>query len=188
MDSLIFQNNLDQARKTCLVLGGVSLTLLIANLLLVLMCFFFAHRQSTVVIPMGLKNPVAISSYDVSSEYLADMANSFVSLRLDFSPKTVDANHQILENYLASGSFADITKTLNAEALEVKNQEISSSFYVTGIQVDTRALVATVTGTLNRSVGQEHLAPANVTFLLKFENEHGILKIINFSEYKPESK
>jgi len=76
------------------VLLGVLLFLSIVSIVILSVTNYKLQGDRQVVaVPMLFKAPFAISENSMDANYLEQMALSFVSLRLNVSPETVDASN-----------------------------------------------------------------------------------------------
>ncbi|MCX7125445.1 MAG: type IV conjugative transfer system protein TraE [Gammaproteobacteria bacterium] len=184
MEYQLFQNNLEDAHKIikCLVLTCISLLSMIV--LLTFLCIAISHRNMTTLIPMNLNTPMTVSNNAVSPQYLNESALSFINLRLDFDPDSIDLNHKVILRSIAPTNYQAIKKILDQESKLVKAQGISSSFYINGISINKKSLSVLVTGTLVRSVSDKTLKAVRTQFQIDFENDNGLLLITQFFEVK----
>lgn len=184
MEYKLFQNNLEDAQKLSKYLLMVCGLQFLIVFILVILNIGLSHRQMAVLVPMNLNSPMSVSNNTVSSQYLDESAISFIDLRLNFDPSTIDKNHQIILHFVSSDSYKKIKSTLDQEAKLVKSQGISSSFYINEIELDQKTLSVLISGTLKRSVVDKSLKAVKSTFLITFENDDGLLTIKKFVEEK----
>lgn len=184
MEYKLFQNNLEDAHKISKYLVIACISQLLVIFVLAVLSIAISHRQMTVLVPMNLNAPMSVSNNFVSSQYLDESAISFINLRLNFDPDTIDNNHQIILKFVSSNSYSNIKNALDTEAKLVKSQGISSSFYINKIMINKKSMSVKVSGTLNRSVVDKPLKPVQATFLIKFKNDNGLLTLKKFVEEK----
>lgn len=184
MEYKFFQNNLEDAHKISKYLLITCISEVAIIFLLTILCIVISHRQMAVLVPMNLNSPMSVRNNAVNTQYLDENAISFINLRLNFDPDTIDENHKIILRFLSSDSYKSIKTALDQEALLVKSQDISSSFYISDVAIDKKTLSALISGTLIRSVSDKALKPVQVKFLISFENNDGLLTISKFGEEK----
>lgn len=184
MEYKLFQNNLEDANKLSKYLLMVCGLQFLIVFILVILSIALSHRQMVALIPMNLNSPMSVSNNVVSSQYLDESALSFIDLRLNFDPDTIDNNHQVILRFVSPGSYKKIKSALDQESKLVKSQGISSSFYINKIKVNKQSLSVMISGTLNRAVVDKQLIPVKATFLITFENDDGLLSINQFVEEK----
>lgn len=184
MEYKLFQNSLEDAQRIVKYLIFSCVTLLSAILLLIVLCISISHRNMVTLVPLGLNAPMTVSNNAVSSQYLNESALSFINLRLNFDPDSIDENHKIILRSISPGNFQEIKKALDEESILIKKQGISSSFYINGISINKKMLSVTVTGTLVRSVSDKVLKSVKTQFQIDFTNNNGLLLITQFFEVK----
>lgn len=182
MEYKILQNNLHDAHKVTKYCIGICAGQFFIILLLVMLSISLSHRSMVTLIPMNLNAPTMVSNNAVSSTYLSQSALSFINLRLNFDPDTIDKNHQIILKFASSDNYSSLKKSLDVETRLVKEQGISSNFYVSDVQINRDALSVTVSGTLVRSVSIKSLPPVKTKLLISFKNNNGLLSIDQFVE------
>ncbi|WP_276520069.1 TraE/TraK family type IV conjugative transfer system protein, partial [Citrobacter freundii] len=69
------------------------------------------------------------------TEYFRMMTLSFLALRLNVAPETVDSNHAFLMTFVEPDVRADFVKVLDEEAAQIKANDVNSTFYTTEINV-----------------------------------------------------
>lgn len=184
MEYKLFQNNVEDARTITKYLLTVCASLLLVILALLFLCISISHRQMAVLVPMNLNAPLMVSNNSVSSQYLTETALSFIDLRLNFDPDTIDGNHALILRSIAPSDYSAIKKSLDEETTLVKKQSLSSSFYINGISVNKKMLAVLVHGTLARSVGDKNLSLVKTDFQIDFKNDNGLLLVTQFFEVK----
>ena len=161
----------------------VLLTLsIVANSILALQNRYLSTTRETIVTPMAYDAPFVISEANSSPAYMQMMALSFMALRLNISPETVDTQHQFLLGYVTPGAQPDFKVTLAQEAQRIKQNEVNSAFYQTQIQVfpadnriDIRGVLKTWIGN-----GQPKTDLKHYSLVLTYKN--GVTSIVKFLE------
>lgn len=161
----------------------VLLTLsIVANSILALQNRYLSSTRETIVTPMAYDAPFVISEANSSPAYMQMMALSFMALRLNISPETVDTQHQFLLGYVKPGAQPDFKVTLTQEAQRIKQNEVNSAFYQTQFQVfpadnriDIRGVLKTWIGN-----GQPKTDLKHYSLVLTYKN--GVTSIVKFLE------
>src|SRR3989339_1053956 len=160
-----------------LVMGLMVITILLGYML-----FWSLSYQKRTIIPMTVTQPFTVSDHFVDSSYLQQMAIAFIEEHLDLTPDTVDANNQLLLQYTDADFYSQFQKVLDDEAEMIKKDKVSSSFSIGQMIVHPEELTVTISGVLQRMVGEVALEPAKKTYLLQFNYQKGVLTIHSFSE------
>ena len=161
----------------------VLLTLsIVANSILALQNRYLSSTRETIVTPMAYDAPFVISEANSSPAYMQMMALSFMALRLNISPETVNTQHQFLLGYVKPGAQPDFKVTLAQEAQRIKQNEVNSAFYQTQFQVfpadnriDIRGVLKTWIGN-----GQPKTDLKHYSLVLTYKN--GVTSIVKFLE------
>lgn len=111
------------------------------------------NKREKIVVPMAFDAPFIVSESQASAPYLQMMALSFLSLRLNVSPETVDKNHGFLLSYVRAESRAKFVPVLAAEAKRIKENAVTSAFYQTSIKVYPSASIIDIRGVLKTWIG-----------------------------------
>ena len=186
MNHQILQSKLSKLSARLNFMVVLVLGLLISNIGLSYFAVYALSNQKREVVPFVGNSGYVISDTEVDGHYLNLMAENFVYARLNVTPKNVKQNHKHLLDYVDSSIFANFKEKLYAEEQIIQKKEIASSFDVTDLQSDNRALVSIITGQLKRTVGYRALDEKNKTYRIKYKYRLGKLTITSFSELKGE--
>ncbi|MFV8801871.1 type IV conjugative transfer system protein TraE [Yersinia sp. LJYL362] len=161
---------------------------LAGTIILGLQNHYLSTHQKTIVTPMGFSAPFSVSEADGSPGYMQMMALSFLSLRLNVSPETVDANHQFLVSFAKPGAQPEFKVTLAEEARRIKQNEVNSAFYNTSIKVFPAENIVEVRGFLKTWIGNGKPSSETKHYNLKLDYADGITSIVAFIEVDDEKK
>ena len=170
------------AKLIIALLSGLIVFLLLIIALQTINTIRTSHHNTVILVPLRLDSPTTVSTDAVDPVYLTMMANSLVSLRFNFTPKTIHAQYQSIENLLAPDVYASLSHELITEEKSIDTQNIMSSFAIQETIPDVNNLSASVSGVLSRWVGGAKMEPANTKFLLKFKNVNGTLLLTDWLE------
>lgn len=184
MDYKIYQSRFSQLSSrfhlmVCLVFG-----LLISNVILSFFVFFVWRHHTIEVTPFAGSASYIKGEAFVDSHYLSLMAENFINERLNVSPETVEGNHKRLLSFIDHTQYHHFIKLFEEEAETIKSKKMSSSFDITGIQVNSNQLSAKVSGRLKRFVGMQNIDDLSKCYELQFHYRQGRLSIIQFISTK----
>ena len=137
---------------------------------------------------MLMDKPAAVSASGADSSYLQLLGNSFLLLRLNVSPETVDGQHKALLSYVDTESRPALSAVLYDEARKVKTNEITSAFYQTKVRIDPSTSSLDIRGTMRYFSGERLLAPSNKHYQLQFNFTNGVASLKHFLEVTDEKK
>ena len=159
-------------------------SLIVCNLLLGVLLWHQSGQEKTILVPTNLTKTAMVSDASVSANYLMQCALFFVDARLNVTPETIDADNQLVLSHTAPAYYANFNAGLIKESNLIKSQKISSVFYITNIKTDPQKLLATVTGTLKRWVGERALPDSKKQYDLHFMLNGNELFLTTFGEIK----
>lgn len=184
MDFSVYQNRLSQLSARFNLMVALVFGLLAANILLATLVWYTSLHQRMLVTPFESSAGFANSDSTVSPKYLSMMSENFIYSRLNVTPETVEAIHKRLLMFVDGSRYGAMQSTLSHEAAVIQKNKISSDFIITDIQLEPRALKASVTGVLNRFVGSRELKSARITYELTYRYRFGRLSILSFTKMK----
>lgn len=167
----------------------VLLTLsLIATILLVMENKYLSSHRETIVTPMAYNAPFVISEATSSASHLQMMALSFMALRLNVSPETVDAQHEFLLSYVKPGAQPDFKIVLAQEAQRIKSNEVNSAFYHTQLNVYPDLSRVDIRGALKTWIGNGKPQTELKHYALQLDYQNGVTSILRFWEITNDKK
>lgn len=182
----------DSTNKTVAIiivlLSFFVLLSLTSNILLVFQNKYLSSHRETVVTPMAYNAPFVISEANSSASHMQMMALSFIALRLNVSPETVDAQHQFLLGYVKSSVQPDFRIILAQEAQRIKNNVVSSAFYQTQLQIFPDQNRIDIRGVLKTWIGNADPQVDIKQYSLQLSYTNGVTSIEKFVEIVDEEK
>ncbi|AHM76645.1 MULTISPECIES: type IV conjugative transfer system protein TraE [Yersiniaceae] len=170
----------------------IAIIILILTILLFIVSFAVAwlvvtnrsliHDQRTVVTPMTYNAPFAVSETKADTEYFRMMTLSFLALRLNVSPETVDSNHAFLLTFVDPEARAEFKPVLQEEASQIKSSEVNSTFYTTEINVYPVDGRVDVRGVLKMWIGNAKPSTEIKNYRLRLNYTGGFTRIARFYE------
>ncbi|EAO6613097.1 type IV conjugative transfer system protein TraE [Salmonella enterica] len=162
-----------------LVLLSLSLA---ANLLAWLRVDDLQRGQKETYIPMFFNQPFSISRNQADASYLQQVAESVMFLRLNVTPESVKAQHKALLRYVPGDVRASMQDILASEAQQIITNNVSTAFYMSGIDVYPLEGVVDFRGTLRTWIGKRESLPEEKQFRLVLKYRDGITTIRDFKE------
>lgn len=140
------------------------------------------HEQRTVVTPMTYNAPFVVSGTNAETGYFRMMTLSFLALRLNVSPETVDSNHAFLLSFVEPEAREEFNKVLQEEAARIKASDVNSTFYTTEIKVYPVDGRIDVRGVLKMWIGNSKPSTEIKNYRLRLTYTGGFTRIGRFSE------
>ncbi|MGR6831147.1 type IV conjugative transfer system protein TraE [Aliivibrio wodanis] len=179
---------LNRVRFVNKALMGFSALVTVVNLALATSTVYLAINQSRTLLPPNFDSTMTVSSRAVSDSYLSEMAEYFLSLKLNVTPENVARNYGHLLNYVANEHYASLQPLLSEEASQIVSQKISSVFFVSAVDVSSDNWAVRITGTLQKYVGSRALAPEPTTYLIYMSYPNGTLALNSIAKQIKEKK
>ncbi len=155
---------------------------LISNIYLEVTNRALVNKREKIVVPMAFDAPFVVSENQASAPYLQMMALSFLSLRLNVSPETVDMNHGFLLSYVRTEAHEQFAPVLTAEAKRIKENAVTSAFYQTSMNVYPSASIVDIRGVLKTWIGNSKPLEEIKHYRLQLSYRAGVTSIEKFVE------
>lgn len=144
-------------------------------------------RQET-YIPMFFDTPFTLTRSHADANYLESVAQSLLFLRYNISPESVKANHQSLLRYVAKEARPEMQDVLAVEAKEIINNNVTSAFYLTKLEVYPTDGIIDIQGELKTWIGKREALPEHKRLRLHIKYTNGISEVISFEDIVDEEK
>ncbi len=171
-----------------LSLGTLLLLSLSTNVIQGINNYRLQNEQKVAVTPMLYNAPFAVSQNQADASYLQQMALSFIALRVNVTPETVDASHEQLLMYVRPASQNALKIKLAEDATRIKDNNVNSSFYMTSVKVYPGSSRVDVRGQLKTWIGDSKPYPELKQYVLQFERQDGVSWLVHFGEISDEQK
>ena len=155
---------------------------LISTIFLVVQNRYLSTHREKIVTPMAYNAPFVISEANSSASHMQMMALSFMALRLNVSPATVDAQHEFLLGYVKSSAQPDFNLVLAKDAQQIKRNEVNSAFYQTQLNVFPAQNRIDVRGVLKTWIGNGKPQSEIKDYSIQIAYENGVTSIVKFWE------
>lgn len=180
----VYQSKLSQVSKRFNLLMVISLGLLMSNVMLGSLSWYAIKHEKRHITPFFMSGGYEVSDTRVDAKYLDMMAMNFIDARLNVTSATVTPSFERLLQYVDASFYPVMLKRLRLDTKNIKANHISSTFVADSVLSNPRALTTTVSGTLNRYVGDDALSPIHRTYQLKYRYQSGLLTIVSFAAIK----
>lgn len=165
--------------------SGVLLMIGLIQSISIVALLRYAHStHDTHFMPPQMSHEFTLSKTGVSEGYLHDMTSFLTQLRFNVTSSAVTDQFNVLLGYVAPTLYGDIRAQLVKELEQIKHEHLSSAFYPTQFDIDTKHLSVKVGGQMKRYVGSELMSDVKELFVVQYSYEAGLLKIINIEKVK----
>lgn len=144
-------------------------------------------RQET-YIPMFFDTPFTLSRTHADANYLEQTAQSLIFLRYNVSPETVRASHKAVLRFVDKDSRTEMQEALADEARIITDNNVTSAFYISSLDVYPDQGIADITGTLQTWIGNRKSLPEEKRLRLELKYDRGLTTIRDFKEIIDEKK
>ena len=138
--------------------------MLLVNLGLGATVYSLTMNKSRTLLPPVMSKAFTVSDGAVDAEYLEQMGEYFLALKLNITPASVDRKYSLLLKYVSEEDWSQVQPTLLREAERIKKDNISSRFDSESVEVALDTLQVRFTGTLQKHVGTRPLDPETVIY------------------------
>lgn len=182
------KSELMKEKKKSLLLFCASGALLgiacIQSVAIVLLLGYAHSRHETHFIPPKISAEFTLSATGVSESYLRDMTTFLTQLRFNVAPGSAVSQFNALLGYVAPSLYGDIRAQLVKEVEQINHEHLSSVFYPTSFEIDSKTYRVKVIGQMKRFVGADLMSDVREIFLIQYAYEYGLLKIKGIEKVK----
>ena len=164
------------------MLLGLLVISLSGNMLAWLQMDSLINSHEETYIPMGLDASFTLSRNRTDASYLEQTAESLTLLRYNVSPESVKANHQALLRFFDSETRPAMQDVLAEEAQRVIDNNVTSAFYLSGLDTNPSAGIVDIHGTVQQWIGSRKQPPEDKTLRLELSYRRGMVTIKAFRE------
>ena len=166
---------------------GTLLTLSLAtNIIQGINNYRLQTEQKVAVTPMLFSAPFAVSQNQADASYIEQLGLSFVALRLNVTPETVDAQHQQLLRYVLPASQNSLKVQLAEDAKRIKENNVNATFYMTSVRAWPAENRVDIRGELKTWIGDSKPYSEIKTYVLQFYRVDGVSWLARFGEVNNE--
>lgn len=136
--------------------------------LLISLLAFVIFRERIAVVPPVVQRPYQIGANYASKDYLLDMSYYALSTLLNVNPENVDFNNKIILKMTHPDGAAELKTNLDAAALRMKKERISTTWAPRKEEVNERALTVNITGLLKTYIADKPTSDREKTYTVQF--------------------
>ncbi|WP_099716391.1 type IV conjugative transfer system protein TraE, partial [Klebsiella pneumoniae] len=120
------------------------------------------------------------------ASYIEQLGLSFVALRLNVTPETVDAQHQQLLRYVLPASQNSLKVHLAEDAKRIKDNNVNSTFYMTSMRAWPAENRVDIRGELKTWIGDSKPYSEIKSYVIQFSRVDGVSWLARFGEINNE--
>lgn len=165
---------------------GITIVVIISNLLLSIKIFNIETDEKTIVHPVNLLSEYTIEGDKTDPNYMSSLAEDFLRARFLYNPKTVSSQFDNISRYFHPSIYGEKKAELDAEAKRIIRNDETSVFFPMSTHVAQMDVYieAEITGYIGKKAVTEDLK----YFEVSFRNSGGRIWLYNWQEVKPDSK
>ncbi|MEG2264331.1 MAG: type IV conjugative transfer system protein TraE [Acinetobacter sp.] len=169
-------------------MGTLFLLSLVSNIIQGVNNYRLQNEQKVAVTPMLFNAPFAVSQNQSDASYLQQLALSFVALRLNVTPETVDASHSVLLGFVKPAAQNELKVKLAEDAKRIKDNNVNSAFYQTSVKVFPAMNRVEIRGELKTWIGNSQPYSEIRHYVLDIQRQDGISWLARFGEVNNDAK
>ena len=169
-------------KRLNIILSSLVVLLCVTQIIIVGVLTF--HNERVVIVPPDLKASASIKGNSVSASYAEDMSAYFAHLLLDRTPQNVGYHNALILDHIAPQHYAAFKAKLMREKERIKKDDLSSSFALSKLEVDTEQKQILLTGMFSLWVGEDRIIHERRTYELLYSVHRSRLFLEGFKERK----
>ena len=138
------------------------------------------HRET--LIPPTISRSFWVEDTKVSNSYLEEMGLFVIRNALDVTPVSADYQHQQILKYANPSVFGTLQRELNANALRMKELNVSTFFSVTAVTPNEAKQQVAYHGILSTMLGDKIINTENKVYLITFGMSNGKIHVLELRE------
>lgn len=121
-----------------------------------------------IVVPPEVRRPYEIGSNYANTDYLLDMAAYVLDKVLTVTPETVEYNNKVILKMAHPDGYAALKTMLDAAALRVKQERVSTVWIPRNEKVNERAMTVEVSGQRKTYIADKLTSQLDKVYLVQF--------------------
>ena len=160
----------------------------LVSVILAGLCFYVVVHKETHWLPMCTRGQYQISQKYMSPNYIRDIAERVVDLRLTYNKDTVESRFDALLMLIEPSHMESLKNLLKDEQKTIIAKDIASVFYVEEIALDIPHQRAKIHGKLIQTSHGIALPDALKTYELTYTYKSGLISILSMKEVADEKE
>lgn len=168
-----------------IIFSVVTLALILsitANIAIGHLAYVFYTQQRITTVPMVFDKAFTTTLNSADGNYMNMAALSFITLRLNVTPETVDGQHKQLLYYVPSEHRSALKNALSVESDYIKKNGVSTVFYSDSITIEPTSGALIFKGTLKSSTSTGQLPDVPKAYRLDIRYHNGKPDLEEFTE------
>lgn len=161
-------NERDALKSQVKFLRVVIVGLIGLNLVLLGVEAYTLMRETVTIVPPEVRRPYEIGADYANKDYLSDMAGYVLDKVLTVTPETVNYNNKIILKMAHPDGYPALKIALDAAALRIKQQHITTIWVPRNEKVDERAKTVEVSGQMKTFIADKLTSQHDKTYLVEF--------------------
>lgn len=163
------------------LLVGVTMMLL-SNVLI--SSYLYRVDSKVVIVPSQVREEFYVTDKKVSEGYLESMTRDFAFLILNLTSENYQYVEATVLKLTTPEYYEKMKHELDALATDIKQRNVTTSFFPKEILVDNEQLITEVQGVLDTKVGLTTVSRENKVYRMVFDYSLGYLSLKEFYEVK----
>lgn len=188
MDIRFRDNTLAQNRLILRLTFIWALSSSLIAIILVFLCVYINSSRETHWLPMCLSGQYQISQRHASPNYIKDVIEHAIDLRLTYNKDTVESRFDAFLMLVAPNQVESLKALLKEEQKTIIAKDIASVFYIERITLDVSKHKAVAHGKLVETSHAVTLPDAHKVYELSYQYHAGLISILSMKEVHDEKE
>jgi conjugal transfer pilus assembly protein TraE len=158
----------------------ILVVMLISNTLLAF--YLFKVDSKIIVIPSQVRKEFYLTESKVSNEYLELMTRDFTNLILNLTAENYEYVKTSVLKHTKPDYYEKIKHELDGLATDIKLRNVTTTFFIKEIILDTETLTSEVKGVLDTRIGLTTVSSVNKVYKIVFDYSLSYLSLKEFYE------
>lgn len=155
---------------------------LVTNVLMGMALVAKDNNHRTTIVPAVISREFWVDDYNMSAEYLEQMAYFALNYVLNNTPSNVDYNISAVLKLVSPRSYGEIEKSLRAGAARLKSNNATTAFHVLSVNPDVATKSVVFNGMLATWIGDRRTSNTAKSYIVRFAYAGGRTYITELRE------